>query len=149
MGEVEGEADRINWRFQTKEWKPIVFLKKHHSHEEIQPFYEAADLCLVTSLHDGMNLVAKEYIGAREVGNGVLILSQFTGASRELKDALVVNPYDIEQMAEAIRQALEMSPEEQKDRRQRMQETLKERNIYRWAADLISGLAQIRLGKDA
>jgi len=149
MGEVEGEADRINWRFQTKEWKPIVFLKKHHSHEEIQPFYEAADLCLVTSLHDGMNLVAKEYIGAKENGKGVLILSQFTGASRELKDALVVNPYDIEQMAEAIRQALEMSPEEQKDRRQRMQITLKERNIYRWAADLISGLAQIRLGKDA
>jgi len=96
-----------------------------------------------------MNLVAKEYIGAREVGNGVLILSQFTGASRELKDALVVNPYDIEQMAEAIRQALEMSPEEQTARWQRMQETLKERNIYRWAADLISGLAQIRLGKDA
>jgi trehalose 6-phosphate synthase len=149
MGEVEGEADRINWRFQTKEWKPIVFLKKHHSHEEIQPFYEAADLCLVTSLHDGMNLVAKEYIGAKENGKGVLILSQFTGASRELKDALVVNPYDIEQMAEAIRQALEMSPEEQKGRQQRMQITLKERNIYRWAADLISGLAQIRLRKDA
>ena len=148
MGEVEGEADRINWRFQTKEWKPIVFLKKHHSHEEIQPFYQAADLCLVTSLHDGMNLVAKEFVGAKDDGNGVLILSQFTGASRELKDALVVNPYDIEQMAEAIRQALEMSPEEREARLKRMRETLKERNIYRWAADLISGLAQIRLGKE-
>jgi trehalose 6-phosphate synthase len=149
MGEVEGEVDRINWRFQTKEWKPIIFLKKHHSHEEIQPFYEAADLCLVTSLHDGMNLVAKEFVGAKEDGKGVLILSQFTGASRELKDALVVNPYDLEQLAEAIRQALEMSPEEQRARLQRMRETLKERNIYRWAADLISGLAQIRLGKEA
>ena len=148
MGEVEGEVDRINWRFQTKEWKPIIFLKKHHSHEEIQPFYEAADLCLVTSLHDGMNLVAKEFVGAKEDGKGVLILSQFTGASRELKDALVVNPYDLEQLAEAIRQALEMSPEEQRARLQRMRETLKERNIYRWAADLISGLAQIRLGKE-
>ena len=148
IGEVEAEADRINWRFQTKDWKPIVFLKKHHSHEEIRPYYEAADLCLVTSLHDGMNLVAKEYIGAKEDGNGVLILSQFTGASRELKDALVVNPYDIEQMSEAIRQALEISPEEKKARWQRMREVLKERNIYRWAADLISGLAQIRLAKD-
>ena len=95
-----------------------------------------------------MNLVAKEFVGAKEEEKGVLILSQFTGASRELKDALVVNPYDLEQLAEAIRQALEMSPEEQRARLQRMRETLKERNIYRWAADLTSGLAQIRLGKE-
>jgi trehalose 6-phosphate synthase len=143
--EVEAEADRINWRFKTKGWQPIVFLKKHHSHEEIKPFYGTADICLVTSLHDGMNLVAKEYIGAREDGSGVLILSQFTGASRELQDALIVNPYDIEQMAEAIRTALEMDPAEQKARMERMRETLKERNIYHWAAELISALAQVRL----
>jgi trehalose 6-phosphate synthase len=122
-----------------------VFLKKHHSHEEIRPFYETADLCLVTSLHDGMNLVAKEYIGTREDGSGVLILSQFTGASRELLDALIVNPYDIEEMAQAIRAGLEMDPAEKKARMQRMRETLKDRNIYHWAADLISNLAQIRL----
>ncbi|MBI5968219.1 MAG: trehalose-6-phosphate synthase [Deltaproteobacteria bacterium] len=146
MATVEAEADRINWRFKAKEWQPIVFLKKHHSHEEIQPFYETADLCLVTSLHDGMNLVAKEYIGAREDELGVLILSQFTGASRELRDALIVNPYDIEQMAEAIRTALEMDPAEQKARMQRMRETLKDRNIYHWAANLITALAQLRLG---
>jgi trehalose 6-phosphate synthase len=145
IGGVEAEADRINWRFKTKEWQPIVFLKKHHSHEEIRPFYEMADLCLVTSLHDGMNLVAKEYIGTREDESGVLILSQFTGASRELMDALIVNPYDIEQMSEAIRAALEMDPAEKKTRMQRMRETLKDRNIYHWAADLISSLAQIRL----
>ena len=145
IGGVEAEADRINWRFKTKEWQPIVFLKKHHSHEEIRPFYETADLCLVTSLHDGMNLVAKEYIGAREDGSGVLILSQFTGASRELLDALIVNPYDIEEMAQAIRAGLEMDPAEKKARMQRMRETLKDRNIYHWAADLISNLAQIRL----
>jgi trehalose 6-phosphate synthase len=147
MGDLEREAERINWRFQTKDWKPIVFLKKHHSHEEIFPFYATADLCMVTSLHDGMNLVAKEYIGAGERERGVLILSQFTGASRELQDALVVNPYDIEQMAEAIHQALKMTPTEQKARMLRMRETLRERNIYRWAADLISSLAQIRLEK--
>jgi len=147
IARVEEETDRINWRFKTKEWQPIVFLKKHHSHEDIRPFYETADLCLVTSLHDGMNLVAKEYIAAREDESGVLILSQFTGASRELRDALIVNPYDIEQMAEAIRAALEMDPGEQRARMRRMRETLKDRNIYHWAADLITALAQVRQGK--
>jgi trehalose 6-phosphate synthase len=146
---VEMEADRINWRFKTKEWQPIVFLKKHHSHEEIKPFYETSDLCMVTSLHDGMNLVAKEYVGARDDESGVLILSQFTGASRELRDALIVNPYDIEEMAEAIRTALEMNTGEQKTRMRGMRETLKNRNIYYWAADLITALARVRLEKPA
>jgi trehalose 6-phosphate synthase len=146
---VEAEVDRINWRFKTKEWQPIVFLKRHHSHEEIRPFYETADLCLVTSLHDGMNLVAKEYISARDEESGVLILSQFTGASRELRDALIVNPYNIEEMAEAIRMALEMDLTEQKVRMKGMRETLKNRNIYYWAADLITTLAQVRLEKPA
>jgi len=146
---VEAEVDRINWRFKTKEWQPIVFLKKHHSHEEIKPFYETADLCLVTSLHDGMNLVAKEYISARDDESGVLILSQFTGASRELRDALIVNPYDIEEMAEAIRTALEMDLAEQKARMRSMRQTLKNRNIYYWAADLITALAKVRLEKPA
>jgi alpha,alpha-trehalose-phosphate synthase [UDP-forming] len=147
MAAVDVEVDRINWRFQTKEWQPIVFLKKHHSHEEIRPFYETADLCLVTSLHDGMNLVAKEYISARGDESGVLILSQFTGASRELRDALIVNPYDIEEMAEAVRAALEMDPEEQKARMRGMREILKNRNIYYWAAELITALARVRLEK--
>jgi trehalose 6-phosphate synthase len=146
---VEIEVDRINWRFKTKEWQPIVFLKKHHSHEEIRPFYETADLCMVTSLHDGMNLVAKEYISARDDESGVLILSQFTGASRELRDALIVNPYDIEEMAEAIRMSLEMDLEEQKVRMRGMRETLRNRNIYYWAVDLITALAQVRLEKPA
>ena len=149
MAAVDVEVDRINWRFKTKEWQPIVFLKKHHSHEEIRPFYETADLCLVTSLHDGMNLVAKEYVSARNDESGVLILSQFTGASRELRDALIVNPYDIEEMAEAIRTALEMDPVEQKARMQSMRETLKNRNIYFWAAELITALARVRLEKPA
>jgi trehalose 6-phosphate synthase len=146
---VEVEVDRINWRFKTKEWQPIVFLKRHHSHEEIRPFYETADLCLVTSLHDGMNLVAKEYISARDDESGVLILSQFTGASRELRDALIINPYDIEEMAEAIHTALEMDPAEQKARMKGMRQALKNRNIYFWAADLITTLAQVRLEKPA
>ncbi|MFI5118269.1 MAG: trehalose-6-phosphate synthase, partial [Terriglobales bacterium] len=87
LAEVEAEADRINWRFQSGKWKPIVFLKRHHSHEQISHFYRAADFCLVTSLHDGMNLVAKEFVAARDDEQGVLLLSVFTGASRELRDA--------------------------------------------------------------
>ena len=96
--EVESEAQRVNDRFQTKEWKPIVLLNRHHSHDEIAPYYKVADLCLVTSLHDGMNLVAKEFVAERDDEGGVLILSQFTGASPELRDALSVNPYDTEQV---------------------------------------------------
>ncbi len=145
LAEVEAEADRINWRFQAGKWKPIVFLKRQHSHNEIAPYYHAADLCLVTSLHDGMNLVAKEFLAARRDERGVLILSQFTGAARELRDALLVNPYDIDQTAEAIRVALEMEPEDKQLRVQRMRRTIKEHNIYRWAGNLITELCEVRL----
>ena len=147
LAEVESEADRINWRFQTANWKPIVFLKRHHTHGEIAQYYKAADLCLVTSLHDGMNLVAKEFVASRDDEHGALILSRFTGASRELRDALIVNPYDTEQLAEAIRFALEMDPEERRARMRRMRKVIRESNIYRWAANLISELSEIRLDR--
>ena len=145
LAEAEAEADRINWRFQTGDWKPIVFLKRHHSHKEIEPYYKAADLCLVTSLHDGMNLVAKEFVSTRDDEQGALILSRFTGAARELRDALIVNPYDAEQLAEAIHFALEMDPEERIARMQRMRRIVREHNIYRWAGTLITELSEIRL----
>lgn len=144
---IEAESDRINWRFQSGGWKPIVVLKRHHSHREIQPFYKAADICLVTSLHDGMNLVAKEFVAAREDEQGVLILSRFTGASRELRDALIVNPYDIEELADAIHAALNLPKEEQSIRMRRMRDSLKDRNVYGWAADLITDLVQVRIEK--
>jgi alpha,alpha-trehalose-phosphate synthase [UDP-forming] len=149
LGEVEAEAERINWRFQTGKWKPIVFMKRQHSHHEIQRFYRTADLCLVTSLHDGMNLVAKEFVAARHDEQGVLVLSRFTGAARELSEALLVNPYDIEQMAEAIRFALEMNPEERRARMQRMRRVVREHNIYRWASTLIAELCEVRLDEPA
>jgi trehalose 6-phosphate synthase len=145
MAELEAEAERINWRFQTSRWKPIVFLNRQHSHEEIERYYLAADLCMVTSLHDGMNLVAKEFLASRHDERGVLILSQFTGAARELRDALLVNPYDIDQTAEAIRVALEMEPEEKQMRVHRMRRVIKEQNIYRWAGSLITELCELRL----
>jgi trehalose-6-phosphate synthase len=149
LSELESEADRINWRFQRGSWRPIVFVKRHHTHREIEQYYRAADLCVVTSLHDGMNLVAKEFVAVREDEGGVLVLSRFTGASRELRDALVVNPYDTEQLAEAIRFALEMDAEEKKARMRRMRQRLRESNVYRWAADLIKELAEIRLDRPA
>jgi trehalose 6-phosphate synthase len=145
MAELEAEAERINWRFQSGKWKPILFLKRHHSHKEIESYYRAADLCLVTSLHDGMNLVAKEFLAARRDERGVLILSQFTGAARELRDALLVNPYDIDKTAEAIRAALEMEPEERQMRVHHMRKIIREHNIYRWAGNLVTELCELRL----
>ena len=145
MGELESEAERINWRFQSGKWKPILFLNRQHSHAEIDRYYRAADLCLVTSLHDGMNLVAKEFLAARRDERGVLILSQFTGAARELRDALLVNPYDIDQTAEAIRVALEMDPDEKQVRVHRMRRIIRENNIHRWAGNLITELCELRL----
>ena len=145
LGEVEAEAERINWRFQTGKWRPIVYLKRQHSHKEILRYYRTADLCMVTALHDGMNLVAKEFVAARDDEQGALILSQFTGAARELRDALIVNPYDVEKVANAIHLALVMQPEERRARMQRMRRIVKENNVYRWAGNLITELSEIRL----
>jgi trehalose-6-phosphate synthase len=145
LADVQAESERINWRFQTGKWKPIVFLNRQHNHGEIQRYYRAADVCLVTSLHDGMNLVAKEFVAARDDEQGVLILSRFTGAARELRDAVIVNPYDIERTADAIRYALEMEPETRTARMQRLRKVVREQNIYRWAGNLIGDLCEVRL----
>jgi trehalose-6-phosphate synthase len=145
MQEVSVEADRINRRLQAGRWKPIVLLKRHHSHEEIERYFRAASVCLVTSLHDGMNLVAKEFVAARDDHRGALILSTFTGAARELSDALLVNPYDVDQVANAIHEALEMDAEQQSLRMSRMRKTVYEHNVYRWAANLLSDLTEIRV----
>ncbi len=145
LADVQAESERINWRFQTGKWKPIVFLNRQHSHAEIQRYYRAADVCLVTSLHDGMNLVAKEFVAARDDEQGVLVLSRFTGAARELRDAVMVNPYDIERTADAIRYALEMEPEARTARMERLRKVVREQNIYRWAGNLIGDLCDIRL----
>lgn len=140
---VEKEVERINNLFKKKDWKPIVLLEQYHSREEIYRFYRMANFCLVTSLHDGMNLVAKEFVAARDDEKGVLVLSQFTGASRELKEALFVNPYNGEQTAEAIRAALEMAPSEQTKRMKRMRETVKNYNVYRWSAELLKTMINL------
>ncbi|HSA84209.1 MAG TPA: trehalose-6-phosphate synthase [Patescibacteria group bacterium] len=140
---VEKEVDRINNLFKKNGWKPIIFLKEHHNHEYINSLYRSAHFCLVSSLHDGMNLVAKEFIAARDDEQGVLILSQFAGASRELHDALIINPYNGEDTAKAIEEALLMKPEEQKRRMHRMREIIKNYNVYRWSAELLRAIIDL------
>ncbi len=145
ISELDELSDQINWKYQIKGWKPILFLKAQHSHATISEHYRAADICMVTSLHDGMNLVAKEFVISREDGDGVLLLSQFTGAAQELQDALIINPYDIEQVSDALYTALTMDVKERKERMMRMRGIVSERNVYRWAGNLITTLARIRV----
>ncbi|HYK37865.1 trehalose-6-phosphate synthase [Alloacidobacterium sp.] len=147
--EVENEAIRINERFRRGRWRPLVLLNRQHSHEEVRRYFRVAHLCMVTSLHDGMNLVAKEYVAARNDERGVLILSQFTGAARDLRDAIIVNPYDTEATGEAIAQALEMDIHEVVDRMQRLRCSVKDHNIYWWAGSLIGDLCDLRLSRYA
>jgi trehalose 6-phosphate synthase len=143
--EIEAEANRINARFQHGRWRPVLLLKHQYDHDDLQRFYRAAHVCLVTSLHDGMNLVAKEYVAARRDEQGVLILSRFTGAARELRDALIVNPYDIQSMSASIARALAMDKGEITDRMRRMRTWVKEHNIYWWAGSLIGELCDLRM----
>jgi trehalose 6-phosphate synthase len=143
--QVTEAVERINRRFQTAHWKPIILIERQLNHEQVDRWYRAADVCLVTSLHDGMNLVAKEYLAARDDEDGVLVLSKFTGAAIELRDALLVNPYDTNGVAEAIHQALEMTRAERRMRMQRMRRHLMEHNIYRWAANILGDLRELRM----
>jgi trehalose-6-phosphate synthase len=135
---------RINQRFGNGNYQPILMRLEHHDTSEVWRFYRAADICLVTSLHDGMNLVAKEFIAARDDERGVLVLSQFTGAACELEDALIVNPYHVEQDAETLYQALTMPETEQRERMRSMRRLVKDGNIYRWAAHMLLDAARLR-----
>jgi len=137
-------AERINREYGTGQWQPIVFRREHYEPAEIFRFYRAADVCYVSSLHDGMNLVAKEFLAARDDERGVLILSQFTGAARELGEALIVNPYDFDQAATAIASAIEMPPEEQRARMHAMRAHVAEFNVYRWAGRMLIDAARLR-----
>ncbi len=147
VDDIQREALRINARFQTsasRGWRPIALAVAHHERTEIARWYRAADLCVVTSLHDGMNLVAKEYVASDRTEPGALILSRFTGASRELRDALIVNPYDVERVASALREAVEMEPDERRRRWEGMREAVRENNIYLWGARLVEDLGRVR-----
>ncbi len=138
--QINSLVEQVNWKHSSDGWKPIVFVRQHFSMAELLALYRMSDVGLVTSLHDGMNLVAKEYVAAQGDGRGMLVLSQFTGASRELTDAVLVNPYDREELGEALYAALMMPEEERKKRMGKMAESLKINNIFRWAGKIISEL---------
>ena len=137
-------AHHINQRFTIPVAPPVMLRVEHHDAGQLAQYYRAADICVVTSLHDGMNLVAKEFIAAREDELGVLILSQFTGAARELHEALIINPYHIEQGAQALYRALTMPEAEQRARMCSMRTLVRDFNVYRWAGLMLLDAARLR-----
>lgn len=141
--EVQELADQINWKFKDSEVPPILLKLSHHNSPELYRYYRAADVCFVSSLHDGMNLVAKEYVSARSDNGGALVLSTFAGASRELTEALLVNPYDTEECAAALHRALTMPDEERRSRMERMRMTVAEKNVYAWAGSFLAEIHRI------
>ena len=141
--EIDSLVEEINERHKSGDWKPIIYLNEHKSHYELLAFNRLANFCIVSSLHDGMNLVAKEFVSSRTDNDGVLILSRFTGAARELEEALLINPYDLGDITEAIRSAIEMPKEMRKKRMKKMRKKVEENNIYKWAGDIISELTSL------
>jgi trehalose 6-phosphate synthase len=141
---VRTMAAQINDRFADAPHPPIVLKVEHHQPQDIYEHYRAAELCMVTSLHDGMNLVAKEFVSARDDERGVLILSHFTGAARELPEAMIVNPYDTDECAVALHLALTMTPAEQRARMRVMRGLIQEFNVYRWAGRMLLDAARTR-----
>jgi trehalose 6-phosphate synthase len=141
---VERIARRINERYANGGYRPIALLRAHHEPPTVFRYYRAADVCYVSSLHDGMNLVAKEFVAAREDERGALVLSQFTGAARDLTEALIVNPYDLDEASAALAAALDMTVEEQQDRMRAMRAFVSEFNVYRWAGRMLADAARLR-----
>ncbi len=144
ISEIDELVEKTNWKYSDGDWKPIIYLKRHFSPEEIKPYYSIGDLCIVSSLHDGMNLVAKEYVISKTDNSGALILSKFTGAARELTDAMLINPYSIEEFAEAIKFAIEMPKTEKIKRMENMRRVVSENNIYKWAGNIITELVALK-----
>jgi trehalose-6-phosphate synthase len=130
-------VEKINNKYEKSGWKPIIYLEKKLDYNFLLALYRTADLCIVSSLHDGMNLVAKEFISANVDEKGVLILSKFAGAAKELEESLLINPYDIQEFAEAINQAITISPEKRKESASYLRMNVKEKNIYKWLQDFI------------
>jgi trehalose 6-phosphate synthase len=136
--EIDGLAKHINGKHGTDDWNPVCLVRAHHGVEDVFAAYRAAGVCVVSSLHDGMNLVAKEFVAARDDNQGVLILSPFTGAAREMPEALLVNPFATDQFADALNAALTMPADEQKRRMQRLRAQVAEHNVFRWAGQLLT-----------
>jgi trehalose 6-phosphate synthase len=138
--ELDHLAEEINWKWSTDSWRPIVYIKQQQSPVQMMALHQLANFCVVSSLDDGMNLIAKEFVASRADGDGVLILSRFTGAARELNHAVLVNPFAVDELADAIHLALEMPPDERRRRMQKMRDVVAENNVFRWAGKLLSAL---------
>ncbi len=141
--DVQLLVDQINWKYGSGDWQPIIFVDKTQSAKDVTLLYRIAAGCVVSSLHDGMNLVAKEFVASRMDEKGVLILSKFAGAAWELEDAIQINPFDVDQMSEGMFQALTMSDTEQQRRMRRMRRQVLDNNIYRWAGMLLSEVGKL------
>ena len=141
---IHQATERINQRFGRANYRPIHLLAEHHDHDAVTELYRAADVGLVTSLHDGMNLVCKEFVAARDDERGVLILSCFAGAAREMSEALIVNPYHIEECAAALQRALTMPEAEQRERMASLRMTVRESNVFRWAGRMLTDAGRLR-----
>jgi trehalose-6-phosphate synthase len=144
--EIYDLVEKINWKYRSENWKPIILLRENLPQITLLALRKLSDFCIVSSLHDGMNLVAKEYVASRSNEDGVLILSEFTGSARELTDAILINPYATEHFAEAIKQAIEMPGDEKQKRMRKMRNTVRENNIYKWAGDIIGNLLKFESG---
>ena len=142
---IERMVEDVNRRFGQPGYQPVHLLAEHHEHDAVNELYRAADACVVTSLHDGMNLVAKEFVAARDDEQGVLILSRFAGAARELREALIVNPYHVEETADALHRALTMPAAEQRERMASLRAIVRDHNVYRWAARMLGDAGRWRL----
>ena len=140
--EINDLVEKVNWKHSTDTWSPIIFVRRTLSYPETLAFYRLGDVCVVSSVHDGMNIVAKEYICAKNKLDGILVLSQFTGAARELNEAVFINPYDIEDFSERIKQALEMPQKQKAQRMTKMRETIARNDIYRWASKFVNELVK-------
>lgn len=142
---IERVSERINQRFGRPGYQPVHLLAQHHEHDAVTELFRAADICVVTSLHDGMNLVCKEFVAARDDLQGVLVLSRFAGAARELPEALIVNPYHVEETADALNRAATMPEAEQRDRMASLRSTVREFNVFRWAGRMLADAGRWRL----
>jgi trehalose 6-phosphate synthase len=133
----------LNRKYGSPDWAPVVLLRQHLSLAQVLAWYRLAEVCVVSSLHDGMNLVAKEYIATKNDKDGVLVLSRFTGSARELDQALLINPYDTEAFADILAMALDMDVAEREARMHRLRDIVKSNNIYRWAGKILTALAAL------
>jgi trehalose 6-phosphate synthase len=138
--EIDCLVERINWKWSTPRWRPVIYFKRHFSMVEMTALHRMADFCIVSSLHDGMNLVAKEFVASRLDEDGVLVLSQFAGAALELSDAILFNPFATDELADAIFQAVEMPQADRTKRMQRLRSAVSDNNVYRWAGKILSAL---------